>query len=50
MESGKRTSADEMADLTRPTHGECDDDFWCHDSREAAAEYLHERASHVHSH
>jgi hypothetical protein len=50
METGKRTFADEMADLTRPTHGECDDDCWCHDSPEAAAECLHERATHVHSH
>jgi hypothetical protein len=49
MESGKRTFADEMADLTRPTHGECDADCWCHDSPEAAADCLHERAS-THSH
>ena len=50
MESGKRTFADEMADLTRPTHGECDADCWCHDSPEAAADCLHERVSHAHSH
>lgn len=50
MESGKRTFADEMADLTRPTHGECDADCWCHDSPEAAAECLHERAGSSHSH
>jgi len=49
MESGKRTFADEMADLTRPTHGECDADCWCHDSPEAAADCLHDRAS-SHSH
>ena len=48
-EIGKRTFADEMADLTRPTHGECDDDCWCHDSPEAAAECLQERKGHVHS-
>ena len=47
---GKRTFADEMADLTRPTHGECDDDCWCHDSPEAAADCLQERVSHAHSH
>lgn len=47
---GKRTFADEMADLTRPTHGECDDDCWCHDSPEAAAECLQERRGHAHSH
>ena len=50
METGKRTFADEMADLTRPTHGECDADCWCHDSPEAAAECLHERAGAAHSH
>jgi len=49
MESGKRTFADEMADLTRPTHGECDEDCWCHDSPEAAAECLHEHAGKAHS-
>ncbi len=50
MATGKRTFADEMADLTRPTHGECDEDCWCHDSPEAAAECLHERAGAGHSH
>jgi hypothetical protein len=49
MEVGKRTFADEMADLTRPTHGECDEDCWCHDSPEAAAECLHERSGKTHS-
>ena len=49
METGKRTFADEMADLTRPTHGECDENCWCHDSPEAAAECLHERAGQTHS-
>jgi hypothetical protein len=50
LETGKRTFADEMADLTRPTHGECDEDCWCHDSPEAAADCLHERTAHAHSH
>jgi hypothetical protein len=49
METGKRTFADEMADLTRPTHGECDEDCWCHDSPEAAAECLHVRTGQAHS-
>jgi hypothetical protein len=48
LESGKRTFADEMADLTRPTHGECDDDCWCHDSPEAAADCLQHKAR-IHS-
>lgn len=42
-EAGKRSFADEFADLTRPAHGECDDDCWCHDSPEEAARCLEER-------
>jgi hypothetical protein len=40
---GKRSFADEFADLTRPTHGECDEDCWCHSSPEEAARCLEER-------
>ncbi len=43
---GKRSFADEFADMTRPTHGECDDDCWCHESPEEAARCLEERAGH----
>jgi hypothetical protein len=46
-EAGKRSFADEFADLTRPTHGECDADCWCHSSPEEAAKCLEERA-HAH--
>ena len=46
---GKRTFADEFADMTRPTHGECDDDCWCHDSPEEAARCLEERTGHAHA-
>ena len=42
-EAGKRTFADEFADLTRPSHGECDEDCWCHSSPEEAARCLEER-------
>jgi hypothetical protein len=49
-ESGKRSFADEFADLTRPTHGECDADCWCHSSPEEAARCLEERSSHAHAH
>ena len=49
-EAGKRTFADEMAELTGATHGECDEDCWCHDSPEAAASCLEERSGHAHSH
>ncbi|HEV3377617.1 MAG TPA: hypothetical protein VG126_10110 [Thermoleophilaceae bacterium] len=48
-EVGKRTFADEFADLTRPTHGECDDDCWCHESPEEAARCLEERTGHAHA-
>ena len=48
-EAGKRTFAEEFADMTKPGHGECDDDCWCHDSPEEAARCLEERTGHVHS-
>jgi hypothetical protein len=44
-QEGKRSFADEFADLTRPTHGECDEDCWCHSSPEEAARCLEERAT-----
>lgn len=46
-ETGKRTFAEEFADLTRPTHGECDDDCWCHEDPEEAARCLEERTGHA---
>ncbi len=49
-DAGKRTFADEFAGLTGASHGECDENCWCHDSPEAAADCLHERAGHAHSH
>lgn len=48
-EAGRRTFADEMSELTGSTHGQCDDDCWCHNSPEAAASCLEERRGHVHS-
>ena len=47
-EAGKRTFAEEFADLTRPAHGECDADCWCHESPEEAARCLEERVGHAH--
>ncbi len=47
-ETGKRTFAEEFADLTRPTHGECDEDCWCHEDPEEAARCLEERVGHAH--
>jgi hypothetical protein len=46
-ETGKRTFAEEFADLTRPTHGECDEDCWCHEDPQEAARCLEERAGHA---
>ena len=49
-EAGKRSFADEFADLTKPGHGECDDDCWCHDSPEAAADCIEGRpTAHAHN-
>lgn len=47
-EMGKRTFAEDFAGLTGSSHGECDEDCWCHDSPEAAASCLEERRGHVH--
>jgi hypothetical protein len=47
VEAGKRTFAEEFADMTQPGHGECDESCWCHDSPEEAARCLDERAGHV---
>lgn len=49
-EAGKRTFADEFAGLTGSSHGECDEDCWCHDSPEEAARCLEDRQGHVHTH
>jgi hypothetical protein len=46
-QTGKRTFAEEFADLTRPTHGECDEDCWCHEDPEEAARCLEERTGHA---
>ncbi len=47
-EAGKRTFAEEFADLTRPTHGECDEDCWCHEDPEEAARCLEDHAGQAH--
>src|SRR5262249_15268638 len=49
-ETGKRTFADEFADMTKPGHGECDEDCWCHESPEEAARCLEERTGETHVH
>ena len=54
-EMGRREGALEFAtsfsELTRPTHGECSADCWCHNSPDEAAACQAERASaHDHDH
>jgi hypothetical protein len=46
-EAGKRGFADEFADVTKPGHGECDEDCWCNSSPDAAADCIEGRA-HAH--
>lgn len=51
-EQGRQEGATEFAasfsDLTRPTHGECSDDCWCHNSSEEASACAAERSGHKH--
>lgn len=42
---GSRVFAEEFADLTRPAHGECGPDCWCHASLDEAEACATERAS-----
>lgn len=44
-EDGARIFAEEFADLTRPGHGECGEDCWCHASVEEAEACHAERAA-----
>lgn len=50
---GGQSFAEEFDGMTKPGHGECDADCWCHDTIEAAERCHAERAagrSHGHSH
>ncbi len=44
IEEGGRIFSEEFADLTRPGHGECGPDCWCHSSPDEAEACLVERA------
>lgn len=46
ISEGSRVFAEEFADLTRPSHGECGPDCWCHASPEEAEACATERAGH----
>jgi hypothetical protein len=45
-EEGAMEFAASFSDLTRPTHGECSADCWCHSSAEEASACAAERALH----
>ena len=45
---GKRIFADEFAELTKPSHGECGADCWCHTTIEEAQACAAERTGHQH--
>ncbi len=48
LEHGAAEFATAFSDLTRPAHGECSEDCWCHASPEEAAACATERAGHDH--
>jgi hypothetical protein len=48
-EGGEEFAAS-FADLTKPAHGECSADCWCHASVEEAEACAQERAEHAHGH
>lgn len=47
---GGRVFADEFAELTRPAHGECGPDCWCHASPEEAEACFAERVGQTYEH
>ncbi|MEO5839784.1 MAG: hypothetical protein ABIQ73_07645 [Acidimicrobiales bacterium] len=48
LEQGAVEFATSFSDLTRPAHGECSDDCWCHASVEEAEACAAERTGHHH--
>lgn len=48
LREGRTEFALSFADLTRPGHGECDADCWCHASVEEALACAAERQEHQH--
>lgn len=45
---GGRVFGEEFAELTRPGHGECGVDCWCHSDPEEAEACAAERVAHIH--
>jgi hypothetical protein len=50
IEEGAVEFAESFSDLTKPAHGECSADCWCHASVEEAEACLAERQEHEHEH
>lgn len=51
LKEGRLEFATSFEELTRPTHGECSEDCWCHNSPEEAEACAAERADHsAHEH
>ena len=50
LEEGALEFAASFDELTRPTHGECSDDCWCHASADEAAACANQRVEHDHEH
>ena len=46
LERGAREFQEAFADLTKPTHGECSDDCWCHASVDEAEACVAQRLGH----
>jgi len=49
LSEGRLEWASSFAELTRPTHGECSADCWCHNSPDEAAACQAERSEHSHN-
>lgn len=47
-ELGKRAFAEDFAELTGASHGECDASCWCHSSPDEARRCLEDRVGHAH--
>lgn len=45
---GGRVFGEEFADLTRPGHGECGADCWCHSDPDEAEACANQRVAHLH--
>ncbi len=50
LQEGKTEFAISFSEFTRPTHGECSPDCWCHVSAEEASVCVTQRARHAHAH